>query len=138
MSNETEKKVELNKEKMTENETNNQQQSKACYPDCPYEGYPKPIYSSESGSSVGSLLCGVLSILFCAAPVFPIVASVIGIFLSKENEKQNQLKALPRSGAAVLGNICSIIGLILNILIYIAITIGAVCLGSYLVNTYWH
>ena len=130
--------INLNESDYTVNEQTEDTNSEATgkYPHHPYEGYPKPIYDLEKGNSWGSFICGIMSVVFCFAPIFPLLMSIIGLFLAHEDKKHNELSSKPKSTSAVIGTILSIFGLILNIVIYIIITILIIIFGTYIYNKY--
>ncbi len=132
------KTVNLDKENYTEERENTKEHSEPVgkYPDVPYEGYPKPLYDFEKGNSWGSFICGVMSVVFCFAPIFPLLMSIIGLFLAHEDKKNNELSSKPKSRSAVIGTILSIFGIIMNIIIYVIIITLLIIFGTYVYNKY--
>ncbi len=90
----------------------------------PQHQLSKPLYSAKGGSGIGSLICGIMSIFTCAVPLLPLILAGIGIFLSNDDKKNNQVYLQNRSGAATAGLICSAFGLGFNLLIYLFILLG--------------
>lgn len=97
-----------------------------------------PVVESVSGNKVngmqiGSLICGIFSILLCCCYGVPsIIAGIIGIILSVVGGKQG------KHGVGTAGLVCSIIGLVLGIIYLILLAIGVAAGGmeSYL-NGYY-
>ncbi len=85
----------------------------------------KPNYNSGSGSSVGSLICGMLAIFSCVMPVLPLILGGIGIFLAHDNKKNNAAQLKEREASALAGLICSGIGIGVNLLIWVVIFLAA-------------
>ncbi len=104
------------------------------YPNYPYEGYPKPIYDLNKGNSWGSFICGIMSVVFCLTPIFPILMSIIGLFLAHEDKKHSELSPKQKSSPAVVGTILSVFGLIINIVMYIITIILLIICGTFLYN----
>ena len=138
MDNNKKRTVDLNEKDYTvkEETDNDRSESAGTYPDYPYEGYPKPLYDFEKGNSLGSFICGIMSVAFCFAPLFPLLMSIIGLFLAHEDKKHNALSSKPKSKSAVIGTIMSIFGMILNIAIYITVIILLITFGTFLYNKY--
>lgn len=90
----------------------------------PQHQLSKPLYTAKGGSGVGSLICGVLSVLSCVVPLLPLILGGIGIFLSNDDKKSNQVYLQNRSGAAVAGMICSILGISLNLISTVITILG--------------
>lgn len=97
-----------------------------------------PVVESVSGNKangmqIGSLICGIFSILLCCCYGVPsIIAGIIGIILSVVGGKQG------KHGVGTAGLVCSIIGLVLGIIYLILLAIGVAAGGmeSYL-NGYY-
>lgn len=81
----------------------------------PQHQLSKPLYNAKGGSGIGSLICGIISIITSAVPVLPLVLGAIGIFLSHDDKKNSQVYLEKRSGSAMAGLICSAIGIGLNL-----------------------
>ena len=82
------------------------------------------IYSSpdtntfDSGTATGSIILGILSDLTFWLPVLPLIFGIIGIFLYNEDKKRAFINKQPLSGTAMAGNVCSIIGIVFNLILY--------------------
>ncbi len=131
MSTNENKTVNLNKDDYSE-----EREATGRYPDYPYESYPKPIFNLEKRSATGSFICGLMSIIFCFTPIFPLIMSVLGLFLAHEDKRIKAMSSEPRSSSAVAGIVLSVLGLIINIVIYVLLIILVIFLGTSLYNKF--
>lgn len=86
-------------------------------------GAPVPPYGvvpsmqaapAGSGKATGALVCGILAIVLCAAPIVGIVLGIVAIVMAG-----SYLKGFGPDGRAKAGRICGIIGIVLSILLYV-------------------
>ena len=86
-------------------------------------GYQQPMYPPQpppvvpgKGLGIGSLVCGIVSLVFCwwsLAALVGIIAGVVGIILGVMGGKKMKMASFP-SGMATAGLVISIIGTILS------------------------
>lgn len=74
--------------------------------------------------ATGALVCGILSIVFCA-PVFGLILGIVAIVLAGK-----ALKGIPANSRAKAGRVTGIVGIILSVLSTIVIIMIAVILAS--------
>ncbi len=104
------------------NENNNQGGNVNSYAPNNYNGpvmVSNAIPEKSGGKAVGSLVCGIISILGCWSYV-TIVLSIVGIVLGIINLAQHN----PQRGMAIAGIITSVIGLLLSIGIILLIVVA--------------
>lgn len=84
-------------------------------PASPYGAVP-PVAAAPSGSgkATGALVCGILAILMCAAPLIGIVLGIVAIVLGG-----SYLKTFGADGKAKAGRICGIVGIVLSVLLWV-------------------
>ncbi|MBQ7954621.1 MAG: DUF4190 domain-containing protein [Lachnospiraceae bacterium] len=76
--------------------------------------YAPPVQANpNNGMAVGSLVCGILSLVLCCCCGFGIVLSIIGLILGIMSKSKNGGKL---SGMAIAGIICSGIGVVAGII----------------------
>ncbi len=78
-----------------------------------------PDGKKDSASAMGAMICGILSLTFCLAPIVPLVLGVISVILYKENERQVLLRREYNTGTANAGHICAVLGIIINFALYL-------------------
>ncbi len=78
---------------------------------------------NDSPLSVFSFIIGLLSVLLCWVPVLPLISGVIGVFLASQDSKRAEMCNQDVLGTSVAGKTCSIVGIIINIIIYSVILI---------------
>ena len=74
---------------------------------------------SGSGKATGALVCGILAIVLCGAPLIGIVLGIVAIVMGG-----SYLKTFGQDGKAKAGRICGIVGVVLSILLWV-FAIGA-------------
>ena len=83
----------------------------------PYYGDPsmmgQPV-PQAGGSGVAALVCGILAILFCWAPVIGIVLGIVAIVLASKAVKRGV-----RNGKVTGGKVCGIAGIVLSVIMFI-------------------
>lgn len=72
-----------------------------------------------SGLGTGGLVCGISSILTCLLPCFGTLLGIVGLILSLVSNSKSKQSGMKINGNAKGGLICSIIGIILNIVVTI-------------------
>ena len=87
----------------------------AQYPNNQYI-YNKNVAQTNNNDSAG-LILGVISIVACSVPVIGGVLGGLGLGLSSGAKKKSAQLGLPESSNAKAGFICSLIGLIINIVV---------------------
>lgn len=84
-------------------------------PYAPQPGQPyMPQQPRSEGKAIAALVCGILSIVFCAGTLFGLILGIVAIVLASSYVKQNG----PNTKAKI-GKICGIIGSILSALMFI-------------------
>lgn len=84
-------------------------------PYAPQPGQPyMPQQPRSEGKAIAALVCGILSIVFCAGTLFGLILGIVAIVLASSYVKQNG----PNTKAKI-GKICGIIGSILSTLMFI-------------------
>ena len=78
-----------------------------------------PDGKKDSSAATASIICGVIALIFCLAPVFPLVLGIISILLSRENERQVMMRPEYNTGTGKAGSICGTIAIIINAALYI-------------------
>ena len=73
-----------------------------------------PQQPRSEGKAIAALVCGILSIVFCAGTLFGLILGIVAIVLASSYVKQNG----PNTKAKI-GKICGIIGSILSALMFI-------------------
>lgn len=95
-----------------------QPQPCAPQPGQPYAPQPGQPYAPQQprseGKAIGALVCGILSIVFCAGTLFGLALGIVAIVLASSYVKQNG----PNTKAKI-GKICGIIGSILSALAFV-------------------
>ncbi len=95
-----------------------QPQPYAPQPGQPYAPQPGQPYAPQQprseGKAIGALVCGILSIVFCAGTLFGLALGIVAIVLASSYVKQNG----PNTKAKI-GKICGIIGSILSALAFV-------------------
>ncbi len=105
------------------NENNNQGGNVNSYAPNNYNGpvmVSNAIPEKSGGKAVGSLVCGIISILGCWSYV-TVVLSIVGIVLGIVSIAQQN----PQKGMAIAGIITSVIGLLLSIGIILLVIVAA-------------
>lgn len=75
--------------------------------------------NKANGMQIGSLICGIISILICCCYGVPsIIAGIIGLILAIMGNKQG------KHGVGTAGLVCSIIGLVLGSVYVILLVLG--------------
>lgn len=84
-------------------------------PYAPQPGQPyMPQQPRSEGKAIAALVCGILSIVFCAGTLFGLLLGIVAIVLASSYVKQNG----PNTKAKI-GKICGIIGSILSALAFV-------------------
>lgn len=84
-------------------------------PASPYGAVPPAqAPAAGSGKATGALICGILAIVLCAAPIVGIVLGIVAIVMAG-----GYLKAFGPDGKAKAGRICGIVGIILSVLLWV-------------------
>lgn len=84
-------------------------------PYAPQPGQPyMPQQPRSEGKAIAALVCGILSIVFCAGTLFGLILGIVAIVLASSYVKQNG----PNTKAKI-GKICGIIGSILSALAFV-------------------
>lgn len=84
-------------------------------PYAPQPGQPyMPQQPRSEGKAIAALVCGILSIVFCAGTLFGLILGIVAIVLASSYVKQNG----PNT-KAIIGKICGIIGSILSALAFV-------------------
>lgn len=78
-----------------------------------YQAQQDSAYQREKGRATGSLVCGILSLVFAWGGILGIVLSIIAISLGVSAKN---VLPVGLAGSAKAGMICGIIGLIVNII----------------------
>ncbi|SDH90214.1 protein of unknown function [Alteribacillus persepolensis] len=83
--------------------------------------------ASVNGKAITSLVLGIVSLVMVflfvvISPILSIVGLVFGIIALKEIKRTEQ----NGRGLAIAGNICSVVGLILSVIIIVFLVIGIV------------
>lgn len=80
--------------------------------------------NKANGMQIGSLICGIFSILLCCCYGVPsMILGIVGIILAVVGNKQG------KHGVGTAGLVCSIIGLILGAIYLILFIVGLVAGG---------
>ena len=104
-----------------------------------YAQYPNNNYiynnqvNQQNNKDVPGLIFGIASIVLTSAPLIGAVLGGIGIGLSSSAKKKAESIGLPQSSNSKAGFVCSLIGLILNIimtLIFVAAIVLSVVFGT--------
>ena len=89
-----------------------------------YQPYQENIYAQpgESGGvnglAIGSLVCGIISIICCCTSIFSVLLGITAIVLAVLSKKDNG-GAMP--GMAIAGMICGVIGMLLGAMILVGV-----------------
>lgn len=95
----------------------------------PYYGAPSQMGQpapQSGGSGVGALVCGILAIVFCWAPLVGIILGIVAIVMASKAVKRGV-----RNGKVTGGKICGIAGIVLSVIMFIV----ALALSIFVVNT---
>lgn len=117
-----------------------QQQNPYQAPNNQYGGYnPPPVVPGKSQATV-SLVCGIISIVFCWLGVYTwvvgsVIALVLGIVGAVMSVKAKKLMPPAQSGMATAGLVCSIIGIVLAA-IFTVCSIIAYAAACSIINEY--
>lgn len=110
------------------------------YPNNQYGGYnPPPVVPGKSQATV-SLVCGIISIVFCwlglcTWVVGSVIALVLGIVGAVMAVKAKKLMPPAQAGMATAGLVCSIVGIVLSVIFTICSIIGYAAACS-IINEY--
>lgn len=99
-------------------------------PPSPYGG-PSPYGSRIEGTAVGSLVCGILAVVFvilCVGLILGVIAVVLGIGASRKIDRSGG--ALQGRGLAIAGQVLGWIGIGLSAVWIVLLIIGAIADGS--------
>ncbi|MCI8468862.1 MAG: hypothetical protein HFJ75_05155 [Eggerthellaceae bacterium] len=83
-------------------------------PATPYAAPQATYPAGGSGKATGALVCGILAIVLCSAPLIGIILGIVAIVMAG-----SYIKAWGPDGRAKAGRICGIVGIVLSILLYI-------------------
>lgn len=90
--------------------------------------YDEPAYTEQSsGTGVGAMVCGILSLVLCWLPIVGLVLGIVATILGGKGRR-----TLPpdKRGMALAGFIMGIIGMVIGIGMLVAMIIALVFVGS--------
>lgn len=105
-----------------------QQPGRPPYPTS-YTPYPVSMPEPGRGTAIASLVLGIVSIVFMASIVIPIICGIIGLVLGCTAKSRGQ------GGLAIAGIVLSCIGLAMGILFIVLIVVAS---GEYYYNYDWY
>ena len=82
-------------------------------------------YNNATTSNLGSIICSLVSLFTCLLPIVPLVTGGLGLFFSLDSHKKSKESGQPFSPAAVVGLICSALGMGINLFVYGGIILAA-------------
>ena len=105
------------------------------YPQPPM--YPQgPAEQPGKGLAIGSLVCGIVSLVFCwtgCVAIISLITGIVGIILSVNAKKQGFI-----GGMSTAGLVMSIIGLIFGGITFIACVSCGNCMGCMMSSPYYY
>lgn len=109
------------------------------YPNNQYGYNPPPVVPGKSQATV-SLVCGIISIVFCWLGIYTwvvgsVIALVLGIVGAVTSVKAKKLMPPTQSGMATAGLVCSIVGIVLSV-IFTVCSIWAYATACSIINAY--
>lgn len=100
----------------------------------PYYGqpgaYPPPAPQSN-GKATAALVCGILAIVMCWAPLFGIILGVVALVMASK-----AIKLSGKSGKVTAGRICGLAGIILSVIMFVlALTVSCAAVNAIMEET---
>lgn len=100
----------------------------------PYYGqpgaYPPPAPQSN-GKATAALVCGILAIVFCWAPLFGIILGVVALVMASK-----AIKLSGKSGKVTAGRICGLAGIILSVIMFVlALSVSCMAVNAIMEET---
>ena len=92
--------------------------------------YSEPAFTEQaesSGTGVGAMVCGIVSLVLCWVPI---VGLVLGIVATILGGKGRQTLPPDKRGMALAGFIMGIIGMVIGIIILLVMIVALVAVGS--------
>lgn len=103
-----------------------------------YQQYPQqPPSVPGKGMAIGSLVCGIVSLVFAwwsFAAIVGFIAGVVGIVLGVLGGKKMKMVGAP-AGMATAGLVLSIIGAILSAIFFVVCGVCVACWANEIVNS---